>query len=59
MKNAYGIPNLELDRLVVDLNRSGAKLNPDCEVMLRSEPLVRELEEETGFSNACITVEVS
>lgn len=46
------IPNLQLDRFVVDGDHPGTELNSNCQVMHRLEPFVRELKEKTWFSNS-------
>ena len=40
----YRVPNLKLDDLVVDLYRAGAELDSNRQIVLRPEPLVRELQ---------------
>lgn len=50
---AHGIPDLELDLFGVDIDHASSKLNSDRKVMHWLEALVRELEEETRFSNTC------
>ena len=42
---ACGVPYLQLDVLVVDLNCAGAELNTDGQVVLLAEPFVGELEQ--------------
>lgn len=41
----HGIPDLQLDLLVVDIDHSGAKLNTNGQIVHRLESLIRELEQ--------------
>lgn len=47
----YGVPNLKLDDLVVDLYWASTELDTDRQIMLCPEPLVRELQQEARFAN--------
>lgn len=42
-ENGYGVPDLELDLLVVDLEVPGAEFHADGRIMLIPETRVREL----------------
>lgn len=48
---ASGVPDLQLNVFLLDLNGTSTKLNSDGQIVLLTESLIRELEEETGFSN--------
>lgn len=48
------VPDLEFDLLAVDCDHSSAELDAYSEVVDGLEPLVCELEEETGLANACV-----
>lgn len=41
--NAYCVPNLQLDLLAINVDHARSKLNTDCQVVNRLEPLVCEL----------------
>jgi hypothetical protein len=49
--STYSIPDLELDLFGINVNGSCSELNTNCEVVLLSESLVSELEEETRLAN--------
>jgi hypothetical protein len=49
---AYRVPNLQLDHFAVNLDWARSELHSDGEVVLRSEPLVRELKQQTRFADA-------
>ena len=48
---AYGVPDLELDVFIVDLDGAGTEFNTDREVVLLAEAFVRELKEQARFAN--------
>ena len=45
------VPNLQLDVLLLDLDRAGTKLDANGQVVLLTEPLVCELEEQAGLAD--------
>ena len=45
------VPDLQLDVLLLDLDRAGSKLDSDGQVVLLAEPLVCELEEQAGLAD--------
>ena len=51
---ARRVPNLEFDILVINFNCTTAELYSDRQIMLLSEALVRELQEQARFSDTCI-----
>lgn len=50
---ARSVPDLEFHLLLLDADRAAAELDPDCQVVDRLEPLVRELKQETRLSDSC------
>jgi len=48
---ASGVPDLQLNVFLLDLNGASTELNSNGQIVLLTEPLIRELEEETGFSD--------
>lgn len=46
------VPDLQFNILVVDLDRPRSELDSDCQIVLLSESLVGELEEETGLADS-------
>ena len=51
------VPDLGLDRLRVDLDRAGCKLDADGGLAVQVELVAREAAEQVGFANARITDE--
>jgi len=49
------VPDLQLDIFLSDLDSARAEFNSNGQVVLLAEALVCELEEETGFTDACVT----
>jgi hypothetical protein len=49
------VPNLQLYGLVVDADHARAKLHPNRQVVHGLEPLVRELQKETGLAHARVS----
>lgn len=47
-----GIPDLQLDELVVQVDHAGTKFDPDCQVMDGLESLVGELQQQTRLADA-------
>ena len=54
-RGAHRVPDLQLDLLVVNVNHPRAELDPDGEVVHLLEPLVRELQQQTGLADARVT----
>jgi len=50
---AGGIPDLQLDKLVVQVDHAGTEFYPDRQVMDGLESLVGELQEQTGLADSC------
>ena len=48
---ASSVPNLQFDVLVVDLNRAGSEFDANRQIVLLTEALVCELEEQAGLSD--------
>ena len=48
---AHRVPNLQLDVLVVDLNRAGSEFDANRQIVLLTEALVCELEEQAGLAD--------
>lgn len=48
---ASSVPNLQLDVLVVDLNRAGSEFDANRQIVLLTEALVCELEEQAGLAD--------
>lgn len=51
--DAYRVPNLQLDLLVLNVDHPRAKLDADRQVVHRLEALVRELQQQTRLPDAC------
>ena len=49
----YRVPNLKFDLVVVDGDRSRAKLDTNGQVMYRLESLISELKQKAGLSHGC------
>lgn len=45
------VPNLQFDVLLLDLDRAGSKLDANGQVVLLTEPLICELEEQAGLAD--------
>jgi hypothetical protein len=41
--------------MIIDFDHARTEIHPDGEIMLRTEPLICELHEETTFSHARVT----
>lgn len=54
---ARGIPNLRLDRLVIDLDATRGKLDADGGLAVQVELVAGESREQVGFSNAGVSYE--
>lgn len=52
---ASRVPDLQLDVLLLDLDGASTKLDSDGQIVLLTEPLVRELEKKAGFSDTCVS----
>ena len=50
-ESAHGVPDLQLDLIVVNADRTRAKLHTNGEVVLCLEALVGELKEEARFAD--------
>jgi len=50
-----GIPDLELDDFVVNLEAIGAEFDTDSDLMLLLELIVHDAFHEAGFTHACVT----
>ena len=48
---ASSVPNLQLDVLVVDLNRAGSEFDANRQIVLLTEALVCKLEEQAGLAD--------
>ena len=46
-----GVPNLQFDIFLIDLDGTCSELNSDSQIVLLAESLVRELEQQAGFAN--------
>mmetsp|Transcript_34199 Transcript_34199/g.55014 ORF Transcript_34199/g.55014 Transcript_34199/m.55014 type:complete len:261 (-) Transcript_34199:62-844(-) len=49
-----GIPDLQLDLLVVNSYQPSTKLHADCQIMIGAEALVRELKEQARLADASV-----
>ena len=50
-KTTYCVPDLELDVFLVDLNGASTEFHPDGQVMLLSEALVSELQQQAALTD--------
>lgn len=48
-----GVPDLQLDLFAVDGYHAGTELHANRQIVHRLEPFVRELEQQTGFTDTC------
>ncbi len=50
IRSTYGVPDLKFDILLVDLDGSRSEFDTYGQIVLLSEALVRELEQEAGLT---------